>query len=335
MAKSLRAAIVGCGAIAGGNDDRWIHGETQRPPFTHAGAYRNCSGVELTAAADPDSSRLERFARVWGIAGRYSDYKDMLRNEQIDILSICTPATLHAEVLREACLHGVPAVFCEKPLATELKDAHEVLQLCLKTRSVVAVNYFRRWNSTLREWIDRIVSGEFGRIRRINAYYTKGLVANGTHAIDLLLWLVGRIRAVRALRISSPHDADPSLDVLCLSQSDIPCYLQGCLQEDFNILEMDVFAERGRIRLAENGRRIEHYRCEQDLYYLQYRMLVPEPEVIPTSWQDCFSRAVQDLVSCLPGSDIPQCGPQEAYEALRVAIAARQSAMEGGREVIV
>lgn len=334
MARLLRAGLVGCGAIACGNDAEWIRsGDRTKFPLTHAGAYRQDPNITLVAAADVDRIRLEQFGRDWGVTGLYTDYRDMLRKETLDIVSVCAPPDLHGHIVREASRQGLPAVFCEKPLAADPEEARAVLQDCDRSRTVLAVNYFRRWNATLEAWADRLASGELGRIRRANAYYTKGIRHNGTHAVDLLLWLVGKIESVQVLRVCQEGDDDIGVDALCLTESGVPCYLQACRQEDFNVLEIDLLTDRGRIRVTENGRRIEHYAVKQDPHYRQYAILNSEPDVALTAWQDCLSRAIEDVTRCLATGAKPKCSGREAYEALRVAAAIQTSAREGGRTV--
>lgn len=336
MAKPFRAGLVGCGAIACGNDASWLRsGGDTMAPLTHAGAYRRNPHTTLVAAADVDRVRLEQVGKDWGVTALYADYREMLRNEALDIVSVCAPSSLHAEIVREAGRLRVPAVFCEKPLAAGLDEALAVLRDCERSGTVLAVNYFRRWNATLEVWADRLASGELGRIRRANAYYTKGIVGNGTHVLDLLLWLVGRIESVQALRFVPGEDGDLAVDVLCLTETDIPCYLQACRQEDFNILELDILTDRGRIRVAANGRRIESYGIGPDPSYRQYRILDLDPVVTPTAWQDCLTRAVDDVVRCLTDGANPKCSGREAYEALQVATAIQASAKEGGRVVAI
>ena len=78
----FKAAIIGCGNIAGGYDkkipDSWS--------FTHAGAYHLCPDTELIAAADTDNNTLDRFSKKWNVRNAYIDYAEMLEKEDIDIV---------------------------------------------------------------------------------------------------------------------------------------------------------------------------------------------------------------------------------------------------------
>lgn len=335
MADRLRTAIIGCGAIGCRNDRYWWRNKGEGFPLTHAGAYRANPTTALVAAADINQDRLEGFGQEWGVTALYSDFRKMLDKERVEVLSICTPTAWHAEMVREACVRGVRAVFCEKPLASDTREALAAIHACERSRIVLAVNYFRRWNATIEVVAGELASGSMGRIRRVNAFYTRGIRNNGTHALDLIHWLVGPIRTAQAVRFESFEDGDFSVDALCLSEGEVPCYLHACRQADFNIFEVDIMTDWVRLRITENGRRIERYEVKPDDSYEQYRILKATPQVITTAWEACFVRAVEDLITCVRTGGKPRCGSGEAYNALVVAEAIVRSAQCGGQQVSV
>ena len=82
-----KCAIIGCGKIAGDYEKAiptsWS--------FTHAGAYHLCPETNLIAVADTDPEVLKRFGEKWGVEKLYGDYREMIDNEEIDIVSLCLP----------------------------------------------------------------------------------------------------------------------------------------------------------------------------------------------------------------------------------------------------
>src|SRR5438093_10487562 len=93
-----RAGIVGCGRIGCGFDDDPRRGYVS----THAGAYTRTSEMELIALTDLDQASLERYGRKFRMNGLYTDYKQMLSQEELDILSICTWNDPHKEIVENA-----------------------------------------------------------------------------------------------------------------------------------------------------------------------------------------------------------------------------------------
>jgi predicted dehydrogenase len=332
-AERYRVAVVGCGAVGSEND----LGRSARPagPLSHAGAWRAEPRATLVAAADVDRERLTRFGSAWDVSALYADYREMLERERPDVVSVCVPDELHADVVLAACGAGVRGLFCEKPLATTLADADRMLAACERAGVIVAVNYFRRWNPTLSLLRAELASGTLGRVLRVNAWYPGGVLHNGTHAIDLVRWLAGEIVHVQALGARWLDPKDPGVDALCRTTDQVPCVLHACDAATVNLLEVDLLTTVARVRITQNGRRIERQPIVADTVYPRYRMLRPEPEVTATAWERCFMTATSDLLACLGTAGVPRCSGYDGYRAMEIALAARRSDESGGAAIDV
>jgi predicted dehydrogenase len=99
----------------------------------HAESYIRCAEAEIQAVAAID--HLDEFANLYNISNRYSDYRKMFEREKVDLISVCVPNYLHKEVVLAAAEAGIPAIICEKPLATTLDDGMEMVQTCQKKQS--------------------------------------------------------------------------------------------------------------------------------------------------------------------------------------------------------
>ena len=103
----FRAGIVGCGRIGSEFDDDPL----RRTISTHAGAYTAESDVELVAVSDLDKEKLQKCGKRWNVASLYQDYRVMLKEQNLDVLSICTWNSTHLDVVKEAVASGVKAIF--------------------------------------------------------------------------------------------------------------------------------------------------------------------------------------------------------------------------------
>lgn len=107
----VKAGIIGSGFAAG----------------LHARAYQRCPDVDLVTAAAIDN--LDNFCTQFQITRAYSDYREMLEKEDIQMVSVCVPNFLHSEVVAHAASAGKHIV-CEKPLATTLEDCESMIEIC-------------------------------------------------------------------------------------------------------------------------------------------------------------------------------------------------------------
>jgi predicted dehydrogenase len=186
-----KAAIIGCGKIG----SEYADDPRITDIYTHAGAYTACPDTGLVAVCDMDPERAERCRKRWDVPAAFTDYRKMMDTVKPEIVSVCTPDETHAAILRDIlAIPGVKAVFCEKPLAMDIRNAEEIVARAAKNAIPLTVNYSRRYAEQLFEIHESLAAGSIGTIHTVNGYYTKGTIHNGTHWFDLARFLVGEIR---------------------------------------------------------------------------------------------------------------------------------------------
>src|SRR5678816_2458579 len=87
--------------------------------------------AEVVAVASPTPGNAEAFARRHGIPAAYGDYREMLRDPAIELISITAPNRLHARITVDAAKAGKHVV-CEKPLCVTLEEADEMIDACAR-----------------------------------------------------------------------------------------------------------------------------------------------------------------------------------------------------------
>ncbi len=175
MSKHYRVGLIGCGRVAAG----------------HANAYTAIESTELVAAAEPDPERRLKFDETYGIVSFYENYREMLANEELDIISICTWPPLHCEMTVAAAESGVQAILCEKPMALNLGQADRMLQVCEETGTKLVVGHQHRFDSQSTNAIELIKGNAIGELQSIFGYCNSSdLLTNGTHVVDLIRYFV-------------------------------------------------------------------------------------------------------------------------------------------------
>jgi predicted dehydrogenase len=193
--RKLRYGLIG----AGSNAER-----------KHLNNYINLPNVEFVAICDVNIENADRLAKKYKINKVYSNYEDMLNNESLDFVSVCTPNYLHAEISIYALLKGVN-VHCEKPLAVNAIEAKKIVEAKNKSGKKVMVGLNNRFTNEavyLKKYIDAgylgdIYQAKAGWIRRsgipgrgtwfTNKDYAGGgvMIDLGVHYLDLALYLMG------------------------------------------------------------------------------------------------------------------------------------------------
>ena len=87
--------------------------------------------AELVAVASPTKGNAADFAKRHGVTNAYTDYRDLLRDKQVELISITAPNNLHAQITIDAAKAGKHVV-CEKPLCITLEEADAMIDACQK-----------------------------------------------------------------------------------------------------------------------------------------------------------------------------------------------------------
>ncbi len=147
--RRLKVGIIGTGWIA----------------EAHIESYKQMDDVDIVAAADLIPGKAEAFMKRYGVEGVhfYPSHKEMIDNEQLDAVSICTYNTQHAVPTIYALEHGVN-VLLEKPFTVTLDEAVEVCRAETKRGKILSIGFQPRVDVNM-QMIKKIVeSGELGKI---------------------------------------------------------------------------------------------------------------------------------------------------------------------------
>ncbi|MCM3126420.1 Gfo/Idh/MocA family protein [Paenibacillus provencensis] len=195
MTQTLKVAIIGCGGIANGK---------------HMPSLFKQKNAEMVAFCDIVESRAEEAASKFGAEGAmvYTDYQELLKDESIDVVHVCTPNDSHS-VITVSALEAGKHVMCEKPMAKTSEQALEMIEAAKRTGKKLSIAYQNRFRNDSLYLKELIETGELGDI-----YYGKAialrrrgvptwgvfldeekqgggpLIDIGTHALDLTLWLM-------------------------------------------------------------------------------------------------------------------------------------------------
>ena len=93
----------------------------------HCDSYSRLPNAPVVAVAAIDN--LEAISEKWNIPDTYEDYHEMFKRKDIDLVSVCVPNFLHHDVVLAAAREG-KHIMCEKPLATSVEDAEEMVDVC-------------------------------------------------------------------------------------------------------------------------------------------------------------------------------------------------------------
>lgn len=197
MAAKLRLGIIGIGSVGR------IHLETSA----------GLNAVTLAAVADINPTHLQTAANSRRVE-IYQDYVEMIKNERLDMVSVCTPAASHRDIVITCAQHGLH-VLCEKPLAVTVADAKAMTAACQKAGVKLFYGASYRYLPAIIKARELISSGAIGDVlilreqevggngpemlkRKGFEHYPSGgpggsdmgLMDHGIHLVDTFCWLM-------------------------------------------------------------------------------------------------------------------------------------------------
>jgi predicted dehydrogenase len=334
MSKKVRVGIIGCGAIA------------QR---LHIPDYASCPQAEIVAFCDLDKSRASDMAAQYAPeAAVYADYKDLLKNKNIDAVSVCSPNRFHG-VVTIAALKAGKHVLVEKPMAMSLAEAKSMVAAAKKAKKLLMVNQSQRKYAAHVKAKEVMDSGIMGKVLHVTAmfghegpefwsptgkwFFNKkearfGAMADlGVHKADLIRFLTGKeiveINAFYATLekkradvednfVSSFKFADGTVGTLAASWT-----AKGG-GANYTILHcangtLEVCLHPGKPLVAN----LENPKC-------QINFDLPNP---PTNYDGSWGLDVGgSFVRAVLGEEVPFCTGEEGLKSLAVILAAEKAA---------
>ena len=195
---AIRIGFIGTGSIA----------------HAHGDAYKKISDrVEFVACCDLVEERAKNFAQKYGFKKYYTDYKQMLAENEFDAVEVCTWNSAHAECTI-AALNAGANVKCEKPMAMNTEEALAMKAAAEKNGKLLMIGFVRRHGNDAAAALDFIDKGFLGDVYYVKASYLRRagypggwfgdksrsgggpLIDLGVHVIDLSRYIVGNPKPV-------------------------------------------------------------------------------------------------------------------------------------------
>ncbi|MCK4786350.1 MAG: Gfo/Idh/MocA family oxidoreductase, partial [Desulfobacteraceae bacterium] len=277
--------------------------------------------------------KLCKISSKYGVERRYINYKEMFESETLDIVSVCVPAELHAEACIAAANSGIRAIFCEKPRATSLKEADDIIRACKQNKVELVVNHTRRWNSSYETVIKILKEKLIGTVDVVAAFSTAGLVNSGTHLFDLLRMYFGDVRSVSGVIIRD-ESTDPGGRGIITFRNGQICYFNSNYRE-YVLFGANIYGDKGRLEVGLENSEPEAFKLF--VPYISKResgiMELRQMKYKVPKWTPPIVNTVKNIVNTLDGREDILCTGEDGRASLEIALAFHESNTNKGGEV--
>jgi predicted dehydrogenase len=312
----------------------------------HARIYAGLPDVELVAVCDVRETAARELAARTG-ASAYSDFAALLRRDDLDAVSVCTPDGLHREPC-ELALRGGRHVLVEKPIATTVADAEAIVEASARAGVVLLVGHCLRFDPRYDQARQAVERGELGAVQTIYTRRANTVAAQdrlggrcslplflGVHDYDVMRWLAGS--EVERVTAESKWGF---LREQGFPVEDANCALLRFASGALGIAELNWILPRGfpaagdhRLDLVGSAGSLSIATLETGLRRADGQRAVQVDTASAPSVQGhpggMFYFELRHFVDCVRGRTTPLVTPHDGVMALRTALAVERAAATG------
>jgi len=331
--KELHAAVIGCGLIS----------------KNHLKALKNVMQARCVAVCDIEREKAEEAAKTYGIGKIYTDYHELLADPDIDVVHICTPHFLHAQMAEDA-FHAGKHVLCEKPMALSSDDARRMIAARDAAGKQLAVCFQNRYNEASIYMKGLMESGRLGAVlggrgqvtwNRKAEYYTQSpwrgrwategggvLINQAIHTFDLLKWLTVPVKTVEAristMRLKEAIEVEDTADILMTGEHGerLLFYASNCYVKNAPV-ELEIICERGSVKMTGNVVTTEEDGQVTSKDYSSGSILGKD------YWGSGHGFLISDFYRCIQSGERFPVSGEEAIVSVELLEAVYRSAREG------
>lgn len=331
--KKVKLLIVGCGAIA---------------EKAHLPALRRIPQVCVSALVDKNLKRAHELKKRFHLMDSlvFEDHLKALEEVDFDAVLILTPPSTHASLIEDFA-KAKKHIFCEKPVATNLKDAVKLANDLPKTKKFM-IGFSNRFLPQVRKMHELIESGDIGRIiamitifsqdihkwSSVSAYQFRkelgggALFDSGMHYADLMRWFLGEVEAVES-RVGSYDKRNPSIEDFATIKLEFKngsigtIYVLWCgpLTHEFFIM-----GNEGILKADNLSNSVLAFKKEF--------WILPPVEIKVKGTISPYHSELLHFIKCIQSNSNIEVGIKDGIEALRIVLAAQKSA-ETGRKLFL
>lgn len=310
-------------------------------------AWRELAGAECVAVCNRHRERAEELAREFGVLAVYDDPQEMLGREQLDFLDIVTDAAAHGPLVHLAAKHRLP-VICQKPMATTLAEATEMVRACRQADVPFFVHENWRWQTPIRQVKSELQRGAIGALFRARLHFCSSfpvfdnqpslkeleqfiLTDIGSHILDTARFLFGEADSLycRTHRIHRDiRGEDVATVVMQMNGVTVICemsYASRLADERFPETYIYVEGEKGSLELGPDYR----IRVTTEAGAVagrhpppRYAWAIPAYELVQAAIVPCNA----DLLGALRGEKPAETTGEDNLKTVRLIFAAYESA---------
>lgn len=329
----MKVAVIGCGNVS----------------VMHFKALKENPDTEIVAVADIKPERANKKSEEFGAKAYYS-FDELIENEELDSVHICTPHYLHTPMAVKALNKGIN-VLLEKPCSVSMKEIEELRNAERASGKQLGICFQNRYNACVQEAKRIIDSGEMGAVKSVRAFVTWNrnekyysddwhgtldkecggvLINQSIHTMDLVQYLGGKCQKVTA-HVSNDHlkgiiEVEDTANALLELENGVTAVFYATLAYAENSeVFIEITLENGRLRLE--GEKL--YKIDKDGNFTEVTGKTDAVYHGQRYWGSGHSVLINDYYYCLKSGNKFEINAVEGSRAAMIVAACYESSRSG------
>ena len=312
---ALKAAVVGLGQIGMGYD---YDLDPEKYILTHSQAIQTHPAFELMGGIDISDDNRKRFEKNFNRPS-FAEINNDTRFADLDLMVVAVSTVAHLEIVKIIVSILTPKlILIEKPLSFSFDEAKEIVRITENNNIIIAVNYCREYEPGHRILYKRINSDELGNPLKAVCWYSKGIVNNGTHFIQLLANFMGGIIDIKIIdegRKWDNIDPEPTLEIIYENGH---AYFIPAREENYSLFEMEIIGPKGKIKYYNGGSHYDWWKVSDDSVLKDYRKLKTKPSNTTTDVNKYQYHVYNNIAEYFEGNSNLYCDGKSALKTAQI-----------------
>jgi len=316
--ENLNAGVIGIGSMG----------------RNHARIYAELPGVNLVAVADSNEETTDNITEKYACKP-YKDYKEMIENKKLDVISIAVPTKLHKQVALDVIEKGIN-VLIEKPIAPSVEEGKEIIEFASKNKVKLMVGHIERFNPAVIELKKKLDNNELGKIfkidvNRVGPFPSRirdvGVVIDlAVHDLDVIRYLtnseVEKVHSEIEKQIHTDHE--DLLSAILKLKNGVICNLNVNWLTPTKIRKLYITGEKGMFivnYLNQDLHFYENAEVNNNVNYKDIMMGVSEGKMMKFNVEkkEPLKVEIEHFIDCVKNNKEPIITGEDSIKALELA----------------
>jgi predicted dehydrogenase len=258
----------------------------------------------------------------------------MLEEETLDVVSVCTPSYLHyRHVVDTATSSAAPdVIWCEKPIASQVSNANEMVDVCERTDTELVVNHSFRFTDKLQQ-LEHLINQEeiVGDVRAVSTQFRMELLRNSTHLLDTLVYLLDARAETVAGYITGENEVVDGLDTnetvddsggggFVVMDDGTFVTIDCTIPRDISSMNFSVIGSEGKLYMNNDDGEWRYWSLEDGDHVERPLPGIEGSWTWDDDYENAFANAVGHLKSLLDGTAENHSPGQDAVRSLEIIV---------------